>query len=206
MEIDLVSGINFANLSFLMARKIRELIPGASYHVCARINRQELIFNTHENEFKKLFMSYLKQAKAKYPFKLYNFVIMGNHIHLQVEPISDTELPRLMQWLLSNFARAYNRHFKYRGHLWYDRYKSKVIKTVRQFINTFLYIANNPVRARLVQDPLAWSFSGIAVLTRKSIEKIPIEKPDKLLSYFIEKYTEGLYFKKLSKKSKFIGF
>jgi len=45
-------------------RKKRELKEGASYHVYARINRQEYLLQTIF--IKKMFMTILKRAKIKY--------------------------------------------------------------------------------------------------------------------------------------------
>jgi hypothetical protein len=67
-----------------------------------------------------------------------------------------------MQWILSVFALQYNKLYSYKGHVWYDRFKSKVIKTLQQLINTFLYIANNPVRAGLTNHPLEFVYNGMS--------------------------------------------
>jgi REP element-mobilizing transposase RayT len=60
-------------------RKPRLLQKGAKYHVSAKINRSEHIFES--DEIKKLFMNIVKRSKKKYKFSLYNFVVMNNHIH-----------------------------------------------------------------------------------------------------------------------------
>lgn len=87
---------------------------------------------------------------------------MGNHIHLEITPQQEISISKIMQWILSVFAKNYNKLFAYKGHVWYDRFKSKVIETLQQLINTFLYIANNPVRAGLVEHPLSFVYSGIS--------------------------------------------
>ena len=66
-----------------------------------------------------------------------------------------------MQWILSVFASRFNRVYGRRGHVWYDRFKSSVIATIRQFIAAFEYIAANPVKARLAANPLDYRFSGV---------------------------------------------
>ncbi|MBU0581005.1 MAG: transposase [Candidatus Margulisbacteria bacterium] len=140
-------------------RKPRIKQNGATYHVTARINRQELIFQYLE--FKELFIVVMKEAKNKFSFCFRNFCIMGNHVHLDIEPLAGTDLSKLMQWTLSVFAKRYNIVFGYKGHVWYDRFKSRIIKTVRQYINTFFYIANNPIRAGLVNHPYDFAYNGL---------------------------------------------
>ncbi len=140
-------------------RKRREIIPEATFHICARANRQELILE--DEQIKLLFLDVLKRAKKKYAFIFTNFCIMGNHIHLEITPKDEVSISKIMQWILSVFALQYNKLFGYKGHVWYDRFKSKIIKSLQQLINTFLYIANNPVRAELVSHPLEFIYSGI---------------------------------------------
>ncbi len=132
---------------------------GAIYHVTARINRQELILEAEQ--FKEILLNIILRAKRKYPFLFRNFCIMGNHVHLEIEPIGESDISKIMQWILSVFAKNYNDIYKYKGHVWYDRFKSKVINSLIQYIRTFFYIANNPVRAGIVNDTLAFKYSGI---------------------------------------------
>lgn len=117
-----------------------------------------------DEQIKLLFLDILQRAKEKYHFIFRNFCIMGNHIHLEITPQNEISISKIMQWILSVFAKNYNQLFEYKGHVWYDRFKSKIIETAQQLINTFLYIANNPVRAGLVEHPLDFVYSGISFL------------------------------------------
>ena len=140
-------------------RKPRAIKQNAAYHVTARANRQEMILE--DEQFKMMFLEVVGQARKKYSFKIRNLCIMGNHVHLDIEPLGQENLSKIMQWILSVFAVRYNRLYDYKGHVWYDRFKSRVIETIRQFINTFFYIASNPVRAGLVNHPLEFAYNGI---------------------------------------------
>ncbi len=140
-------------------RKPRHIVQSAAYHVCARANRQELILE--DEQMKLLFLDVLVRAKKKYGFIFRNFCIMGNHIHLEITPQEKATISKIMQWVLSIFAVKYNNLYGYKGHVWYDRFKSKIIASLQQLINTFLYIANNPVRAGLVNHPLEFNCNGL---------------------------------------------
>ena len=148
-------------------RKPRKIKKNGTYHICARINRQEMIFSSPCTENKKcdyikeLFLDVLKKAKTKYSFRCKSFCIMGNHVHLMIEITNNESISRLMQWILSVFALKYNRIHNYKGHVWYDRFKSKIVSSYMHFLNTFVYIANNPVRARLVHDPFEYRYSSL---------------------------------------------
>jgi len=70
-----------------------------------------------------------------------------------IKPEKDESLSRVMQWVLSVFAIHYNKMFSLHGHVWYDRFKSKIVNSLRQFVATFNYIARNPVVAGLAERP-----------------------------------------------------
>jgi putative transposase len=156
-------------------RQPRQLYDGARYHVTARANRQEFIFNS--KKVKRIFIALLKRAKRKYGFRLHNFSIMGNHVHLLIEPGKEHNLSKIMQWLLSCFAQIFNRIFKKKGHVWYDRFRSSIVNTLKYFRNVFDYISQNPVKAKLVQSPEEYKFSGLYFIKMKKYEVVdfPIE-------------------------------
>jgi len=140
-------------------RKPRKIIPGVKYHIIARANRGEMILKS--KELKEMFLKIVQRSRVKYKFVIYNFCIMGNHFHIILKPLEGQNLSKIMQWILSVFAVKYNKTFNFKGHVWYDRFKSKIINNIRQYVVTFLYIMQNPVRAELVKDPLDFEYNGI---------------------------------------------
>lgn len=158
-------------------RKPREICLNAEYHITAKINRGE--FALESTEVKELFLFIVKRAKKKYSFNLRNFVIMSNHIHFLIKPGEGESLSRIMQWILSVFAVCYNKHFNLQGHVWYDRFKSKVIKSYRQLIATFNYICTNPVKAELVKTSSEYEYGGLWYMINRKFELV--EPPDSFL-------------------------
>jgi len=140
-------------------RKPRILQDGALYHVTARANRKEMILDTCE--IKELFLEVLHRAKGKYAFQLENFCIMGNHFHFLVRPEAGTNLSRLMQWIMSVFAMAYNRIHGLVGHVWGSRFFSRIIAGLPEFLRIFRYIDDNPVEAQQVEDKRAWRYGAL---------------------------------------------
>ena len=159
-------------------RKIRELKCNAEYHVTARANRKEFIFES--KEMKDLFLSVLKDAKKKYKFLIKNFCIMGNHIHMIIKPLAKENLSKIMQWILSVFAVKYNKLLGITGHVWYDRFRSKIIDDIRQLIATYRYIAENPVRAGIVDNPIHYEYNGITHAKKNKFDVM--EPPSGVLS------------------------
>ena len=140
-------------------RKPRELRAGALYHVTARANRKEMIFD--EKDKKDIFLAVIVRAKKRFRFRIENFCIMGNHIHLLIRPGPRESLSRIMQWILSVFAMAYNRSHGYTGHVWGARFFSKVLESFRQFLKIFRYIDENPAVAHMVDAAKDWRYGGL---------------------------------------------
>ncbi len=140
-------------------RRSRILQDGALYHVTARANRKEMILDS--DEIKELFLEVLRRAKGKYSFRLENFCIMGNHFHLMVRPEKRTNLSRLMQWIMSVFAMAYNRIHGLVGHVWGSRFFSRIVSGLKDFLKMFAYIDDNPVDARQVEDKRIWRYGAL---------------------------------------------
>lgn len=140
-------------------RKPRELRELAKYHVSARANRKEMILD--EPRIKYLFLDVVAKAKKRYSFSIENFTVMGNHFHLIIRPEIGENLSRIMQWILSVFARAYNKLNNLSGHVWGERFFSRILRTLREFLTIFDYIDENPVRAGLVYFRDEWVFGGL---------------------------------------------
>lgn len=166
-------------------RKPRDLREDAEYHVVARANRREFIFET--NKTKDLFITILRRAKRRYSFTVRNFCVMSNHFHILIRPENGESLSRIMQWILSVFASKFNRMFGYVGHVWYDRFKSVVVSSLRHFIAAFNYITVNPVKAAIVRDPLEYSYLGLRHI--RDGDYSVVAHPDELVRILFPEHT-----------------
>jgi REP element-mobilizing transposase RayT len=140
-------------------RHNRQLKDNAEYHVTARANRGEMIFELEQD--KQLFLQIIQRAKKKYQFQIKNFCIMENHIHFLIKPGTDESLSRIMQWILGVFAQTWNKLHGFTGHLWGDRFFSRIAEDVQDFLRIFSYIDDNPVKAHLVSRCWEWKYGGL---------------------------------------------
>ncbi len=154
-------------------RKPRKLEKGAKYHVRAKINRGEFVFKPVE--IKILFMYILKRSKKKYKFSLNNFVILNNCIEFIIQPLEEESLSRIMQWILSVFAMHFNAIYELNGHVWQDRFWSRIINNIGEFMAIFNSISENPVIMKIVEKADEYKFGGLYYLL-KGIFDI-IDKP-----------------------------
>jgi hypothetical protein len=107
-----------------------------------------------------------------------------------ITPGKGEKLSKIMQWILSVFAVQYNKRFGYQGHVWYDRFKSKILDGLSDFLHTFRYIAENPVRAGMAKRPWEHYFNGISNIRKKDYRIV--EEPDPVLKLLESFYCEPL--------------
>ena len=131
-----------------MPRKPRQLLDGACYHLVARGNNRQFLFQ--EEETFRYFLGLLEKAKSRYPAKLYHYCLMSNHIHLLLQIEEGPQLPKLMQMLLQGYGRWFQARQRYSGHVWQGRYKSPRIDRDSYYLEAGRYIERNPLRAKLV--------------------------------------------------------
>ena len=163
-------------------RKPRQLEVNAKYHAMARANLQEDLFIKDED--KDMVEEVVKLAKLKFRFRLKHSMVMNNHIHLLIQPVGKKEsLSVIMQWILSIIAMRYNKKYDRKGHVWYDRFKSKIVNGAAYYRTLFLYISNNPVKAKLAKDIFSYRYSGIYHLMMKQYHIVD-EPDEELLEMF----------------------
>ncbi len=146
-----------------MARKPRIEFPGAFYHVIARGNNKQRIFADDEDY--QFFLERLSFYKERFQFILYAYVLMPNHVHLLIET-DKVHLSRIMQALQFTYTQKFNRRHKKVGHLFQGRYKAILCQKESYLLELIRYIAQNPVRAKLVKRPIAWRWSSFYDLIR----------------------------------------
>ncbi len=140
-----------------MPRHARIHAPGFLYHMMARGNNGQAVFLTPADY--EAFLAALQTTRERYPFSLYAYVLMPNHFHLLLE-VELAPTGRVMQALLTGYARRFNRVHHRRGHVFQGRYKAIVCERERYLSALVRYIHLNPVRAGLVKRPRDWQWSG----------------------------------------------
>jgi len=141
-----------------MPRTARITIENACYHIITRGNQKQLVFLEPQDYEKYLYL--LTKYKKRYKFKLYCFCLMPNHVHLIIEVQDPLRLNKIMRSLNLGYTLYYNSKYKKVGHLWQDRFKSRVIEKDAYLLECINYIEANPVRAALVSDITRYQWSS----------------------------------------------
>jgi len=140
-----------------MTRPLRIEFPGALYHITARGNDKKNIF-LEKNDMND-FLDVLCKVTKRYHFILHSYCLMHNHYHLLVET-PEGNLSRGMRQLNGVYTQHINNKYQRVGHLFQGRYKSTLVDKENYLVQLTSYIALNPVRAKLVEDPKDWLWSS----------------------------------------------
>lgn len=141
-----------------MPRIARIYTEEGIFHVLTRGNNKQNIFK--EAADFKVYLHILKELKRDQPFRLYNYCLMSNHVHLILESNKSTELSKFMKRLNLTYYHYYKRKHGYAGHFWQDRFKSLLIARDEYLLACGLYIERNPVRAGIAQTPQEYPYSS----------------------------------------------
>jgi putative transposase len=78
-----------------------------------------------------------------------------------IKPGKKANLSVIMQWLKCNFAKAWNKAHHRTGHVWGERFYSRIIRGAADFLRVRGYIEENPVKAGLVERAAEWVYGSL---------------------------------------------
>ncbi|MDR1095437.1 MAG: transposase [Spirochaetaceae bacterium] len=110
----------------MIMRKPRVLAASAWYWVTTAVNRHERIFL--ERNAVSLFNRVFREAGALFPVEMRRLRIEADRVSFYIRPVNGFQLPEIMQWIKQTFAVRYNVMKRLDGHVWGDRYWSKVLE------------------------------------------------------------------------------
>lgn len=125
--------------------------------MCRGNNRRKLFL--HPCDF-KAYQRLLLSLKKQESIRLFHYCLMSNHIHLLLGIEEKSDLSRFMKRLNLQYFYHYRKKQRYVGHLWQDRFKSKLIDKDAYLIQCGKYIELNPARAHIVKAPQDYPYSS----------------------------------------------
>lgn len=138
-------------------------LPGISYNVCGayfvtcvtmdRIKAFDL------KDFGPRAVVALTEIAGKFGFDLSAYVVMPDHAHfLALAPDDGADFERMVKALKQKTGFEWSRRCGRR--LWQKGYVDRVLRDDEAELSVCRYIIENPVRAKLVVDPLEYPLSG----------------------------------------------
>jgi REP element-mobilizing transposase RayT len=107
-------------------RSLRELRQGVWYEIRTRINNREPLFR--RGKAVVAFTGVFHETERRFSFEICGLRHVDDWLTFYIRPADGFKLPAIMQWLKQTFAQRFNRDDGRIGHLWGDRYWSKILE------------------------------------------------------------------------------
>ena len=144
-----------------MPRKARIKTSDSIFHVMCRSISEVTLFKSDDD--KLMYLSLVKKYQKVYEFKVYGYCLMNNHLHMLIDS-NGSDISRIMHSINLSYARYFNAIHKRHGHLFQDRFKSKIILNERYLLTVSAYIHNNPLDIEGYSScPESYEFSSLSV-------------------------------------------
>lgn len=141
-----------------MARRRRIDVAGVPQHVIQRgVNRSACFCDEFDHRF---YLETLREIVEEHDCAVHAYVMMTNHVHLLMTGNVVGSVSSTMQCLGRRYVRRFNDRHGRTGTLWEGRFRSCLVDTERYLLACYRYIEMNPVRARIVADPLDYRWSS----------------------------------------------
>jgi REP element-mobilizing transposase RayT len=117
------------------------LAPRFPVHVTWRMDRE--VWNLRSRRCFGVMQRAMYAGALRFGFRLVQYAVMGNHVHLLVEAPDRKALGRALKGLGVRIARALNRVMKRQGRVIGDRYHAHVLKTPSEVKRARNYLLTN---------------------------------------------------------------
>jgi REP element-mobilizing transposase RayT len=107
-------------------RKLRILQQGVWYEISTQINNREPLFC--EDTAREIFDRVFHEAELRFVFEIRGRHLEGDELRFYIRPEDGLQLPEIMKWMKQTFAQRYNRAMGRTGHIWGDRYWSRILE------------------------------------------------------------------------------
>ena len=165
-----------------MARKARLKADDAIFHIMCKSISEVTLFRDAED--KEKYLALVKKYKQLYNIKIYGYCLMDNHAHLLVDA-NGADISKVMHGINFSYAMYFNKKYEREGHLFKDRFKSKIVDNDRYLKAVSLYIHNNPTDMGEFKDcPEKYAFSSLGIYIGKRRDCLKIVDYGFVIGFF----------------------
>jgi len=152
------------NSSFASARN-----SARTFFVSSGTNRGTAVLQTERmaNLFIDVLRSYMRARK----FKVHEFVVMPNHVHVLLTVGPEMSIEKAVQMMKGNFSYRAKKELGYQWEVWQKGFSEVQILTEASFIHHQNYIDENPVRAGLARSAEEYPYCSTYLKKRKAAAK-----------------------------------
>lgn len=131
-------------------------VQGGFYHVFNRGNNKQNIF-LRPADYNR-YLDKIKEYKNEHGVTVIAYCLMPNHIHLLLRQNGPEPISIFMQKLHTSYSKYFNTKYNLVGHLFQDRFKTKIVDQDEYLMHLSRYIHLNP--HKLVKKLTAYKYSS----------------------------------------------
>ncbi len=140
-----------------MARVARTSLPDGYFHIYARgIASGSPVFD--DDVDRSFFVEQLARCIDRHRWTCHAYTVLSTHYHLVVETTCASLSAGLHQ-LNGRYARRFNRRHGRFGHVFAERFQTRLIETEDYLHDVCAYVLQNPVAAGICEAPEEWPWS-----------------------------------------------
>ena len=127
------------------------LSPSRTFFVTTKTSMGRALLQSERNA--TLLIDVLRSYVAGRKFQLHDFVVMPDHVHLLITVGGAMTIERAMQFVKGGFSFRLRKESGYLGEVWQRGFSEVRVDDRESFLRYRDYIAENPVKAGLVDSP-----------------------------------------------------
>jgi putative transposase len=138
------------------------LRPAPTFFVTTKTSMGKSLFQTERNA--SLLIDVLRCLVKEKAFEVHDFVIMSDHVHMLLTVHDGTTVEKAMQLIKGRFSFQLKKDLRFSGEVWQRGFSEVQVMNRTSFEAHRKYIAENPVKAGLVNsaDEYRFRFSYLA--------------------------------------------
>ncbi len=146
------------------ARPDKILSPTRTFFATTKTSQGRALLQSERNA--ALMIDVLRSYVATGKFRLHDFVVMPNHVHVLLTVGEGMTIERAMQLIKGGFSYRLKREYGYLGEVWQRGFSETRVTDPESFLRHREYIATNPVKAGLALSPEEYPY-GFRYLAKK---------------------------------------
>jgi putative transposase len=163
-------------------RTARIKSPIGIYHVMIRSISDTSLFK--DNDDKDRYLELIKKYQNLFLFRVYAYCVMTTHAHFIID-CAGADISKFMKAINLSYAAYFNKKYNRHGHVFQDRFKSKVIADEKYLLMLSAYIHNNVKDAKNFKNCIEkYRYSSLGIFLGVNKDSHNILTPDYILHHF----------------------
>ena len=139
-------------------------LTSRTFFVSTRASQGRAILQT--DRMANLLMDVLRSYTLAGAFRVHEFVVMPNHLHVLVT-IRDMSIEKAVQLIKGNFSYRAKKELGFQREVWQKGFSEVRVSDRKSFLQHKSYIEENPVKAGLVTSPEEYPYCSLYLRRRK---------------------------------------